>query len=137
MKIILTSGTEIELSGKDGYRLQRMVARNTRNFRRLDSGVMINMDVIGMIIPDKDVAPEVVVEAPPEIKEPEAPPEEPKNKLHIGQLKAIMDSVKMDKEAFAKSLGYSVTTIHMALKEGKISQPLSDAIVAKYLSDDK
>jgi DNA-binding transcriptional regulator YiaG len=134
-KLIMVGGVQYNLSDTDSRRLENMVRKNGMNFRALDSGIMINVDNIAIIEPTpvEEIEEEIMEEEPEpieEVPEPEPP------RLHVGQLKSILDNSQLSQADFAKSIGYAEGTLRLALKEGRISQAFSDAVVEKYLKDE-
>jgi hypothetical protein len=135
-KIIMVGGVQYDLSDTDSRRLENMVRKNGMNFRALDSGIMINVDNIAIIEPTpvEEIDEGIMGEEPEPVEEIPTEPEPPR--LHVGQLKSILANSKLPQADFAKSIGYAEGTLRLALKEGRISQAFSDAVVEKYLKDE-
>ena len=149
----MIDGSEIKLSRVDSKRLVNMVRRNGMNFRVMDSGVMVNISNIAAIFPEAgDIEQEPAARpeataAPSVLSSSQEPQRDTAGEgkdgkddddddgiynLHVGQLKAILDNSGLSQEEFGKSIGYSLSSVRMALKEGRISKPFAKAVLEKY-----
>jgi DNA-binding transcriptional regulator YiaG len=120
----------------------------------LGSGVLINQAEISAIVPIKDHASDVKTEitaepmeltrpAPEPVAEPEVAAQEedlfgdnelgePPDKITQERLRAILDKSGLSQENFASKLQVGVSTLRLALREGRISVALSDKIKATF-----
>lgn len=144
-KIVLIGGAESYLSEAEYLRFKRMADKSGK-FQTLASGVIINRDQIAAVYPG-DMAKIQAIEdmAPPEIVEPGASDaaEFEQSELEAGEtpetsritgadIERIMEDTDISQAAFAASIGYSSASVRMAVKEGKVSAPMAEAILKKY-----
>ena len=138
MAHIVAGNQKIEITEDEYRRWHNRASRGgDPSMLALKSGIIVFKSNIDAIIPTEEpykVDTEIVVPAEPEPEpEPIPEPEEPKTDMITKkELKTILDNSGLSQQAFAASLGYSVATLRMALKEGKITHPFSDAVKKKY-----
>lgn len=111
----------INISEDDYNRFARSVQGNPV-FRTMRDGRIINVNHVQMVEGSKEEP----------VKTPEPPEKEPVEKISADKLRALIDKSGLSIAAFAESVGYSPTTVIMALKKGNVSGPFSNAVMEKY-----
>jgi len=136
-KLITVKGIEVDLTDEEYVRFRNKAKKTGgEGFQELANGTIIKVDQIAAIIPDRSdfvkevMAVEVVPEVP--VKEPEATGKNSNTILTVDQMNQIIEGSELNQSAFAASVGYSSATLRMTKKEGKLTQPFSDAIMKKY-----
>jgi len=147
MAKMLIGGQEITLTDKELIRMRKKASRHEFGFEQLESGIIVNLNEVTAIIPESwDIANAPIVQhgAPydAEIVETfgempvhgETQDDEPGFRVSGPQVEMLIEKTGLNKAAFAATVGFSPATVHMAIKEGRVSQEFSDAIKAKYAS---
>lgn len=152
MAILKVAGIDVQITVEEYDRFKQAVIKKGsamfQNFRVLNNGVIVNFEHVATIIPDAADVPIAMVagevawpigmeERQGDMFDPSGDmstrPEEPapitKDELENIMLVAFG---KKDELALAKALGYSRGTVHMAVKEGRMSREFCDAVRAKY-----